>query len=37
MSNAQIKMIRKLSQKKFRNELKLFTREFLSDARVAAL
>ena len=58
MSNAQIKMIRKLAQKKFRNELKLFvaeglrlceevppaqvefglfTREFLSDTRAAAL
>ena len=58
MSNAQLKLVRKLSQKKFRNELKLFvaeglrlceevptdriefgffTREFLSDARAAAL
>lgn len=58
MSNAQIKMIRKLAQKKFRNERKLFvaeglrlceevppaqvefglfTREFLSDERAAAL
>ena len=29
MSNAQIKLVRKLAQKKFRNELKLFVAEGL--------